>query len=462
MTGQAIAAISTMSRQQARLASDAAGLSHGLVARLDDLPVFSFHWRIVALLGFLFFCELGDTNTLPFAAPAILESWHMSVETLGLVFSATFLGMFLGAAIGGHIADRIGRKRALIATALWFGGFSLVNALVWEPTGLVMVRFLTGLGLAAMVVVSSTYVVEMFPAAQRGRLHALIFMIAVLGVPATGWVARLLVPMAPWGWRLVFVWGALGLVFPLIASKLEESPRWLLKQGRIEESEAAMARIIAAARREKGELPPPAAMSATQLQEDSRTIFTLPLLKRLLPFAGLWMFSTIGVYGFISWVPSLLVKQGISITNSLTLSTLMQLGQVPGALLMAAISDRWQRKWTAVLLSLLVATCVLAYGLTLRPLTIIVFGFLELMFISAFSALNYCYTAESFPTAVRSTGTGITYGSGRLANVFGAMMIAFLFTHYGYLSVFTYLAGCWLVVALLVACFCPRTRGQRL
>src|ERR1700749_4505588 len=224
-------------------------------ARLDSLPIFSFHKRILWSVGVIFFFELGNINTLSFASPAIIEHWHTGVETLGLVISATFFGMFVGAMVGGRLADQLGRKRMLIATTLWFSVFSLLNALVWDPIGLFIARFLTGIGLSAMTAIGITYVVEMFPAASRGRYHALVVMVGLLGIPATAYVARYVVPMGPWGWRLVFVWGALGLVFPLIARKLEESPRWLEKCGRIEEARAVMGRIVAAAETEKGALP---------------------------------------------------------------------------------------------------------------------------------------------------------------------------------------------------------------
>ena len=131
-----------------------------VAARLDRLAITSFHRQIMWLLGFVFFSELGGINTFSFAAPAIMKSWQLSVSTIGFIVSATFIGMFLGATTGGWFSDRVGRKRALILTTVWYSGFSLLNAVVWGPAGLFITRLLTGVGLSAMTVVGITYVSE--------------------------------------------------------------------------------------------------------------------------------------------------------------------------------------------------------------------------------------------------------------------------------------------------------------
>src|SRR5437660_9471328 len=138
-------------------------------ARLERLPIGSLHRRMLWTLGFLFFFELGDINTFSYAAPAVLKYWNLSIATISFVTSATFVGMFVGATWGGWFSDRVGRRRALISTVVWYSGFSLLNALVWGPAGLFLTRLLTGVGLSAMTVVGITYISEMFPATHRGR-----------------------------------------------------------------------------------------------------------------------------------------------------------------------------------------------------------------------------------------------------------------------------------------------------
>src|SRR5438270_6733608 len=97
-------------------------------ARLDRLPVFSFHRRMRWLLSFCFFYELGDINIFAYSAPAIRAQWGLSIPTIGIIASGTFLGMFIGAATGGWFAGRVGRKRGLVLGVVWFSAFSLLNA----------------------------------------------------------------------------------------------------------------------------------------------------------------------------------------------------------------------------------------------------------------------------------------------------------------------------------------------
>src|SRR5580692_8153478 len=105
-------------------------------SRLDRLPISSFHRRMTGLLSFIFFFELGSINTFAFAAPAIMKAWNLSVSSISFIISATFFGMFFGAIFGGWFSDKLGRKRALLLTATWFAGFSLLNAFVVGSKGL--------------------------------------------------------------------------------------------------------------------------------------------------------------------------------------------------------------------------------------------------------------------------------------------------------------------------------------
>jgi putative MFS transporter len=420
---------------------------------------------MVALLGYIFFFELGDINSFAFAAPAIREQWQLSIATTGQIISATFVGMFVGAATAGWLSDRVGRKRALIATTLWYSGFSLLNALVWNVGGLYVTRLLTGMGLSAMTVVAMTYISEMFPAATRGAYQAWILTIGLCGIPATAYVARFIVPAAPWGWRMVFVWGALAILFPLFARHLEESPRWYEDQGRTAEAHAAVNRIEQQVARETGPLAPvPAPQSiATSSRQGGFVALVAPgTLNRTLLLIAVWICQTLGFYGFNAWVPTLLTERGFSIVRSLEQSSIMQIGAVPGAWIAASISDRWQRKSLIAMVALAIATCGLIYGLSFTTPTIVVFGFLVAMGQQVFAPLLYAYTPECFPTAVRNTGAGVSYGLGRLGNAFGPLLVAYLFNNYGYTSVFVYIAVCWALVAILITVWGPRTKGRTL
>lgn len=433
-------------------------------ARLDRLPIGSFHRQIMWLIAFVFFFELGDLNTFAFAAPAIRVAWHISISTIGFITSAAFLGMFVGATTGGWFSDRVGRKKALILTTIWYSGFSLLNAFVWNTTGLFITRLLTGVGLSAMTVVAITYISEIFPAKRRGAYQGWIMTIGLFGIPITAHVAAWLVPLSAWGWRLIFVWGSLGFLFVLFSNRMEESPRWYENHGRLAEADAVLDRIESRARAETGDLPPVAdlAPAAPPRRGSYGELFAPTYRGRTAMLICAWICQTLGFYGFMAWVPTLLAAQGFSLVKSLTWTSTMHYGAPLGALLAALISDRWERKYTITLVSVVIACCGLMYGLSFSKYPIIIFGFLVSMFIQTFAPLLYAYTPECYPTEIRNSGSGLGYGIGRLANAFGPLLVAFLFIHYGYKSVFVYIAITWLLVAFIISTFGPKTKGRTL
>ncbi len=442
----------------------AAAEGSSAAARLDRLPVSGFHGDIVKLLAFIFFFELGDLNSFAFAAPGVRQAWHLSIDTTSFITSASFVGMFIGATTGGVFSDRVGRKRALVLTTVWYSGFSLLNAFAWDTPSLFALRLLTGVGLSAMTVIAMTYISEMFPARVRGKYQARILTIGLCGIPATAYVARFIIPIASWGWRAVFVWGSLAIIFPFLAGRLEESPRWFEHRGRTKDADEALARIEARVRREVGELPPAAPARPSEARPAGfREIVASGSLGRLALLVSVWIFQTMGIYGFLSWAPTLLVEHGFTVVQSLERSSAISIGAVPGAWIASLLSDRWERKHLIAIVALVIACCGLSYGLSFRTTTIVIFGFLVAMSQQVFAALLYAYTPECFPTQVRNTGAGLSYGIGRLANAFlGAFIVAYLFQGYGYITVFIYIAICWATVAFLITVFGPRTRAQTL
>lgn len=433
-------------------------------ARLERLPMTSLHRAAIAALAFAYFFELGDLNTFAYAAPGVIRAWHIPVSAVALITSTSFGGMFLGGTLGGRIADVVGRKRGFIYTILIYTFFSLLNALSWDVFSLAAFRFLTGVGLSGMTVIANTYVSEFFPARARGKYMGMIVTIGLLGIPATAWVARLLVPLADWGWRLVFIWGGCGVFALVLATRMLESPRWYEHRGRGDEAEEALERLERTAVAEAGPLIEPASTPARPpvARATYGQMFEGVFLGRTIMLILVWVFQTLGFYGFVAWVPTLLMQHGMSLVESLQYSSLIAICNPLGALIASNLVERFERKWFITIDALLIATFGLLYGLTFAPVLIVLFGALVVITIQAMAVALYVYTPELFPTEVRSSGMGLAYGCGRLANVVGPFTVSTLFVVAGYQSVFGYIAACWLVVAFLVGVFGPRTTGRSL
>ena len=273
--------------------------------------------------------------------------------------------------------------------------------------------------------------------------------------------------MAPWGWRAVFVWGSLGLIALVFVARMKESPRWLLRRHReaqalqiVEELEA-----LAAARLSIG------TAAAGHVQREPidygrrvplSRLFEPAERKRTIILLLVWVFQTLGFYGFVAWVPTLLVKHGFSVVHSLTFASVIAVCNPLGAILASYLVERFERRWFITIDGVLIAAFGLGFGLSFQPAAILLFGALVMLSIQAMAVGLYTYTPELFPTEVRSTGMGLTYGVGRLANVLGPFVVSLLFGAYGYGSVFVYIAACWLAVSAIVGLFGTSTTGRSL
>jgi putative MFS transporter len=432
---------------------------------MDRLPITRVHKRALATLAFVFLFEFGDLNTFAYVAPSLIKHLGFSVPDIAVVTSAAFLGMAIGAIFGGRISDRFGRKRALLFSTLTFSVFSLLNAGGFNVPSFVVFRFLTGIGLSAMVVAATTYISEVMPADRRGRMQSAVMAVGLAGIPFMSFSARAIVPLAGDSWRLIFVLGAAALLAVPALRALPESPHWLMHKNRPEAAEAVVERFEARAQplpplQEPTVPAPTAPLSLAQTARGYGQLFRSPVGRRTLFLAIVWVFQTLGFYGFVAWVPTLLAQHGFTIAQSLGFSALTTIGAVPGALLAWPITDRLGRKGPLVVVSLLTAASGLAYGLTFNPVAIVAFGFCVNLLIQTFATLLYAYSPELFPTGLRNAGHGLVYGTGRLANIFGPALVAVIFGSLGYQAVFVYIAVCWLIVALAIALFGPRT-GKR-
>lgn len=435
--------------------------------RINRLPISKFHKVTLVAISFAYFFEFADINSFATTVPKLMVIWGVTVNQIAYVTSLSFVGMFFGSLVASWLADRWGRKRALTITTLWYSLFSFAAVFSWDIVSLGVFRILTSAGLAAMTVVAVIYVNEMFPAALRGKYQAYAIVIGICGTPVTNLIASFVVPISDHSWRFVYLWGTLGVLFILFTRYLKESPIWHESKGEYDKADAILIEIETRVAADKGELAAPIAVAGPLVAaKKTKTSFKLLLQRRYLAptllLTVLWVTQTIGFFGYSSWAPTLLAKEGFSIEKSLFYVALTTVGAPLGSYLASLVTDRFERKWCLVIFGTTIAICGLFYGLTFNPVLIIVFGFLVNLFERGYTALAYAYSPELFDTEGRSLGTGVSYGLGRLSNAAGPLIIAALYNSSGYQSVFYFIAGTWMFGAVALAVFGPRTRHARL
>jgi MFS transporter, putative metabolite:H+ symporter len=433
-----------------------------IAARIERLPLGKFHRRFIALVSLGNFFDLYDIFLVASIGAALQQSGFLSLKQFSLFVASGFLGMFFGTIFFGMGSDRWGRRVSFITLLLLYSAFTLAGAFAPSAGWLIATRFFAGVGIGAEIVVVDTYVTELVPSYARGRYVAITQIAGFMAVPATAILARLLVPthffMA--GWRWVMVIGASGALLTWwFRRRLPESPRWLESRGLKAEADEVM-RALEGEALSKAPDRPVRATEESEPTSDKRGKFAElwrpPYLRRTVMLILFQMLQTIGFYGFANWAPTFLLKRGFSLLHSLEYTMLIALVSPVGPILAAWTSDRLERKWTIVVLALLVAAFGLGFGGASTPAAVVIFGALLTLCNYWFSAAFHAFQAELFPTRIRATGVGFTYSWSRLSAAFTSLLIGAVLAR-GVPAVFALLAAAMTAVAVIVAVLGPRT-----
>src|SRR5450432_1249944 len=215
-------------------------------ARLDALPMSSFHRRILWLIGAGMFCDSFDIYLAGGVLGAMVKSGFSDVGHNARFLSATFVGMAIGAMFAGVLGDRLGRRFSYQLNLAIFGVASLAASFAPSMQWLIPLRFIMGVGLGAEIVVGYATLTEFIPPAHRGAWSGLLSLITNSALFVASLVGLLVIPTLGWQW--MFAIGGVGaLIVWYLRKSMPESPRWLESKGRVEEAERLMASIEAEA-----------------------------------------------------------------------------------------------------------------------------------------------------------------------------------------------------------------------
>jgi len=435
--------------------------------RLDALPWTRRHSRLLAGSGIGWALDAMDVGLISFVIAQLVVVWQVAPGELSWVASAGFLGMAIGASLGGLLADRLGRRQVFALTLLVYGVFTGLSALAWGIGALVALRFLVGLGLGAELPIASTLVSEFAPARIRGRIIVILESFWAVGWTAAAVIGYFVVPIGDDGWRWALALGAVPAVWAIVVRlKLPESVRFLEAKGRHGEAERIVAEFEAAAGpghlEKQARLDEPAAASAVDgPAEATGTIFGARLRRRTISLWIVWFCVNFAYYGAFIWLPTLLVAQGFSLVKSFEYTLIITLAQLPGYAVSAWLVEKWGRRVTLAVFLAGSAVAAGLFGTADDVASILVFGALMSFFnLGAWGAL-YAVTPELYPTRVRGTGAGWAAGFGRLASIIAPLCVPLLLSAGGVALPFGVFAAVF-AIAAITALTLPDLRGKAL
>ncbi|WP_217183896.1 MFS transporter [Streptomyces sp. AC495_CC817] len=423
-----------------------------LASRLDELPFTRRHLRLLTGSGLGWALDAMDVGLISFVLAALTQQWGLTKPEAGWIASVGFIGMALGATLGGLLADRLGRRQVFALTLLVYGVATGASALVGSLALLLVLRFFVGLGLGAELPVASTYVSEFAPARIRGRLIVVLEAFWAVGWTASALIGYFVIPLSDDGWRWAFALGAVPAVYALVVRwGMPESPRWLASRGRIAQAERIVAQFetdagIVSAPAVRKE-PPSRAIAATAGARLA-TLWKPEFRVRTVCLWIVWLCVNFAYYGAFIWIPSILVDAGFDLVRSFGFTLIITLAQLPGYAVAAWLIEVWGRRLTLSVFLAGSAVSAVFFGTASTEGAIIAAGMaLSFFNLGAWGAL-YAVSPEIYPTSLRATGSGWAAGVGRVASIVAPLAVPLLLLRGGAPLLFVVFGACFVLAAV--------------
>ncbi|MFV8395797.1 MFS transporter [Corynebacterium hindlerae] len=388
--------------------------------RLEELPITRKHARLLGVSGIGWALDAMDVGLISFIMAALVVEWDLSKTEVSWLGSVGFIGMALGATLGGLLADKFGRRQVFALTLLVYGVATGASALAGSIALLMILRFFVGLGLGAELPVASTLISEFSPRAVRGRMVVLLEAFWAVGWILAAVIGTFVVASSPNGWRWALALGCIPALYSLIVRMgLPESVRFLESKNRHDEAEKVVASFEASPQAFAIRPAPPARTTKVTAQH----IWDPSVRGRTTALWIIWFCVNFSYYGAFIWIPSLLHSQGFTLVKSFSFTLIITLAQLPGYAVAAVLIENWGRRKT--LAAFLVGSAVAAwlFGMSSEQWQIITAGCLLSFFnLGAWGAL-YAVGPELYPTNIRAAGTGAAAGFGRIASIIAPLMV---------------------------------------
>jgi putative MFS transporter len=419
---------------------------------MDSARLTRLHWGMMFVLGVALVIDVMKPATLGFVIPGMKGEYGLKGTQVAMLPLIALAGTTVGSLLWGYLADRIGRRAAILLASVLFMGTSICGFMPSYEWNLFMC-LLMGIAAGGMLPIVYALMAESIPAKRRGWLVVLHGGLGAAGgyLVAAG-LAAWLEPQ--FTWRMLWFAGLpTGLILLLLNYWIPESPRYLLAHGRVDDAEAVMRRYgIVLSRISDGAVEQPSAAPApAATRGTARALFRPPFLTQTITVLAYGLSWGLVNWGFLTFLPTILRDRGLSAAAASKLLFLSALVAVPGTVLVAYLYGLWSSKKSMILFALVTCASLGLFAVIdpggggrnsvwLIPLVVLL-----LLGNGGIIAMLSPYTAEVYPTNLRGTGSGIAAGSSKLGGIVAPPLAAWV------LAISPGFAALGLIVAVPVA-----------
>ncbi|OTG58042.1 aromatic acid/H+ symport family MFS transporter [Acinetobacter sp. ANC 3903] len=393
---------------------------------IDGIPVSGLQKVIILLCFFVAALDGFDIAAVGFIAPALIAEWSLTPADLAPLFLSGVFGLMLGSFIFGPLADKFGRKKIIIWSVIIFSIGTLISAFSPSLTVLIVLRFLTGLGLGGAMPNAVTITSEYCPTKRRSTLVTVMFCGYTIGAAMGGLLAGQLIQMI--GWQGILIIGGVAplVILPLLYCFMPESLRFMVLNKFPKEKIDAVIQKMSP----KGQPIPELVASVTEKQNVSvRELFSKDYFLGTILFWCAFTMGSIIIYMISSWMPTILKNEGFDMQSASWITSAFQIGGTVGALIIAFFMDKLGHSRTLTISYIVGAICVLALSAGVANLStmLIVLGIFGIgAGISGSHVGIHVFCSSYYPTHCRSTGVSWAGGAGRLGSFVGSGAVGWL------------------------------------
>lgn len=375
-----------------------------------------FHFGMLFWSCFIITFDMYDLIVYGSVLPVLMREWSMDPLQAGAIGSYGILGMMVGAILFGILADKLGRRRVLMASVVLFSLASALCGFAPGPLGFSLLRFAGGLGIGGILPCLIAMLTDYAPRGRANTFIALLMCFFSVGGILAAFVSMLLLPNL--GWRAVYLVAALPvLLLPFMSKYFLDSPYVLLGQGRQDKLCAALSALNPSAGPAPG-----AGFAGMPDREAGSPVGALFTNRRAVGTIMIWIaffMCLLMINGVSIWLPQLMVTAGYALNSSLTFMIVLNVGAIAGTLVLGRLADTWGAKKVLVPMFVVSALSLtlLGYGNSMAVLLVLVF--MTGACTMGAQNISYAFVAQYYPSFMRSTAIGLASGVGRLGAIVG-------------------------------------------